>query len=209
MNSPASPTIIGNVYDKYGTNNPIARWLMQEFLDTVSQLYLSVRPSRVLEVGCGEGHLSQHLISLAHVPEVFQGCDLSLAELAAGLDERLVFCEADIYKLPFEDGRFDLVICCEVLEHLEFPERGLSEICRVSGQAVLISTPREPLWRCLNLLRGKYWRDWGNTPGHVQHFSKSGLVRLIATALDIREIRSPLPWSVILGHRRYPPSPLP
>ncbi len=75
MNSPASPTIIGNVYDKYGTNNPIARLMMQGFLRAVSQLYLSVRPRRVLEVGCGEGHLSQHLIRLAHAPEVFQGCD--------------------------------------------------------------------------------------------------------------------------------------
>jgi ubiquinone/menaquinone biosynthesis C-methylase UbiE len=202
MNSQASPTIIGNIYDKYKTSNPIARIMMQRFLRAVSQLYLSTRPGRVLEVGCGEGHLSQHLIKLAHAPEVFQACDLSLVELASGLDERLSFCEADIYKLPFEDASFDLVICCEVLEHLEFPNQGLFEICRVSRRAVLISTPREPLWRCLNLLRGKYLNALGNTPGHVQHFSKSGLLRLLSPALDICEIRTPLPWTVILGHRR-------
>ncbi len=126
----------------------------------------------------------------------------SLAELADGLDERLRFREADIYKLPFEDATFDLVICCEVLEHLEFSDRGLLEICRVSRRAVLVSTPREPLWRCLNLLRGKYWRDLGNTPGHVQHFSKSDLLRLLAPSLDIHEIRTPLPWTVVLGHLR-------
>lgn len=202
MNLQALPTIVGNVYDKYATSNPIARWLMQGFLAAVSQLYLSVRPNRVLEVGCGEGHLSQHLMNLAHTPQLFQACDLSLSQLASGLDERLTFCEADIYKLPFEDASFDLVICCEVLEHLEFPDRGLSEICRVSRGAILVSTPREPLWRCLNLLRGKYWGEWGNTPGHVQHFSRSGLERLLATALEIREIRSPLPWTVIVGHVR-------
>ncbi len=207
MNLQASPTIVGNVYDKYATSNPIVRWLMQGFLNAVSELYLSVRPRRVLEVGCGEGHLSQHLIKLAHTPEAFHACDLSLTHLASGLDERLIFCEADIYKLPFEGSRFDLVICCEVLEHLECPERGLAEVCRVSKDAVLVSTPREPLWRCLNLLRGKYWSDWGNTPGHVQHFSESGLQSFLGSRFDIREIRSPLPWTVILGHLRCRPTP--
>ncbi len=204
MNRQASSVIVGNVYDKYGTHNPIARWLMQGFLDAVSELYLSVRPERVLEVGCGEGHLAQHLIRLAHRPKVFEACDLSLEHLTPRLDEQIIFAEADIYDLPFGDGSFDLVVCCEVLEHLEFPNRGLAEVCRVSGQTVLISAPREPIWRLLNLLRGKYWRDLGNTPGHVRHFSRAGLIRWLSTTLDISEIRTPLPWTVIVGQLRPP-----
>jgi ubiquinone/menaquinone biosynthesis C-methylase UbiE len=197
-----SPVVVGNVYDKYGTKNPIARWLMRGFLDAVSELYLAVRPERVLEVGCGEGHLAQHLISLSHQPKVFQACDFSLKHLAPHLDSRLIFSEADIYKLPFGDRSFDLVVCCEVLEHLEFPNLGLAEICRVSEGALLISTPREPLWRLLNLLRGKYWQRLGNTPGHVQHFSQSGLLRWLGSTVEVGEIRTPLPWTVIIGQLR-------
>jgi len=199
MSRQHSPVIVGNVYDKYGTRNPVARWLMWGFLQAVSELYLLARPKRVLEVGCGEGQLSQHLISLAHRPDVFKACDLSLETLQPNLDERLVFSTADIYDLPFGDASFDLVICCEVLEHLKFPDRGLSEICRVSDDSVLISTPREPLWRILNLVRGKYWRSLGNTPGHVQHFSQSGLLRWLGVRLQIREIRAPLPWTVVMA----------
>lgn len=205
MSTPGANTIVGNVYDKYASRNPVARWLMRGFLDAVSDLYLRQRPRRVLEVGCGEGHLAQYLVSRSHVPEVFHACDLSLAHLADGLDSRLAFSEASIYELPFDRQSFDLVICCEVLEHLEFPERGLAEICRVTSDAVIVSTPREPLWRLLNLLRGKYVAALGNTPGHVQHFSQRRLVVLLEETLELLELRAPLPWTVALCRARPQP----
>ena len=202
MSARDSTVIVGNVYDKYGTRNPVARHLMRGFLTAVSELYLQARPRRVLEIGCGEGLLAQHLIGLGHQPDAFHACDLNLETLAPNLDERLTFCEADVYRLPFDDMSFDLVVCCEVLEHLQFPDRGIAEICRVSSAAVLVSTPREPLWRLLNILRGKYWKSLGNTPGHVQHFSQLGLLRRLEAALEITECRAPLPWTVVLGRVR-------
>jgi ubiquinone/menaquinone biosynthesis C-methylase UbiE len=103
------------------------------------------------------------------------------------------------YELPFEDASFDLVVCCEVLEHLEHPGRGLAEAVRVAKKAVLVSTPREPLWRVLNVARGRYLRDLGNTPGHVQHFGRRSLVRLVESRLRVVETRTPVPWTVVLG----------
>ena len=67
---------------------------------------------------------------------------------------------------------------------------------------MLLSTPREPLWRALNVLRGKYLRDLGNTPGHVQHWSAEGLLALARTELRVVAERRPLPWTVVLGERR-------
>jgi 2-polyprenyl-3-methyl-5-hydroxy-6-metoxy-1,4-benzoquinol methylase len=176
--------------------------MMRGFLDAVSELYLSVRPERVLEVGCGEGRLAQHLMALDHSPSVFEACDLSLDKLAPGLDPRIRFSTASIYELPYASGQFDLVVCCEVLEHLDTPERGLAEIARVSSGALLVSTPREPLWRVLNLVRGKYVTDLGNTPGHVQHFSRPELLQLLARELEPTQVRTPLPWTVVLGRKR-------
>jgi len=172
---------------------------MQSFLRAVSDLYLLVRPKAVLEVGCGEGQLAQHLVSLGHRPERFEACDLSLEKLATGLDPRIHFRSADVYQLPFDTGEFDLVVCCEVLEHLEAPERALSELTRVASGHLLASTPREPMWRALNLVRGKYWGDLGNTPGHVQHFSQGQLIELLARHVGIVQVRSPMPWTVVLG----------
>jgi ubiquinone/menaquinone biosynthesis C-methylase UbiE len=191
--------IVGNVYDKYGTKNPIARALMGGFLRAVTDLYAMAAPATVLEVGCGEGRLAQHLVTHAPRPVRFVATDVETSAVDRTLDPRIEVREASVYELPFESGSFDLVVCCEVLEHLDAPEAGLAEVARVARRAVLLSTPREPLWRALNVLRGRYVRELGNTPGHVQHFSRRGLERLAQRRLRVLARRSPLPWTVLLG----------
>lgn len=199
MQPEARENVVGNFYDKYGTKNPIARALMHGFLSAVSDLYRRAAPLRVLEVGCGEGRLAHHLITTCPAPEAFEACDLSIERVAPDLDPRIRFRQASIYELPFADRSFDLVVCCEVLEHLEDPARGLAEVARVTRNHALLSTPREPLWRALNMLRGKYLTDLGNTPGHVQHWSAHGLTRLVERELRVLERRQPLPWTVLLA----------
>ncbi len=191
--------IVGNVYDKYGTRNPLSRALMRGFLGAVTQLYQRIAPASVLEVGCGEGRLAHHLVTSAARPERFVASDIDLGAAAAGLDRLIELQRASIYDLPFEDASFDMVVCCEVLEHLGDPHRGVAEIARVSRRAVLLSTPREPLWRLLNVARARYLRDLGNTPGHVQHFSSGSLERLARRRLVILDRRTPPPWTVLLG----------
>jgi ubiquinone/menaquinone biosynthesis C-methylase UbiE len=191
--------IVGNVYDKYGTKNPIARSLMKGFLKSVTQLYEHTTPKTVLEVGCGEGELAHHLLQSGHRPNEFQAVDISLTNVRTDLDELLFFRNASIYELPYDDKRFDLVVCCEVLEHLERPADGLAELARVARKAVLLSTPWEPVWRMMNVARFKYVSEFGNTPGHIQHFSRSGLIKLAKTKLQIIAKRTPLPWTVLLG----------
>ncbi|MBL8972386.1 MAG: class I SAM-dependent methyltransferase, partial [Myxococcales bacterium] len=154
----------------------------------------------VLEVGCGEGLLADHLIKRAR-PERFDACDVALRP-APGIDPQISLREASIYALPYPDHSVDLVICCEVLEHLRDPAAGLAELARVAGRHVLLSTPWEPVWRLLNLARGRYLGALGNTPGHLQHFSRRALLDLAATRLDSLRVRRPLPWTVILGDVR-------
>jgi ubiquinone/menaquinone biosynthesis C-methylase UbiE len=196
-----SDNIVGNVYDKYGTRNPVARMLMRRFLDSVTELYAKAAPLSVLEVGCGEGRLAQHLWEHGPRPDRFVACDLDLGQLAPDLDKAIEVREASIYALPWPARSFDLVICCEVLEHLDDPRAGLAELARVAERHVLMSTPWDPVWRALNVLRGRYLARLGNTPGHVQHFTRRGLERLARTQLRILERRTPLPWTILLGER--------
>ena len=202
MNTPRvdAGNIVGNVYDKYNTRNPIARALMRGFTDAVTDLYQGTGARSVLEVGCGEGLLADHLIRRAR-PDRFEACDVALRP-APDLDPQIALREASIYALPYPSASFDLVICCEVLEHLSDPAAGLAELARVSRRHVLLSTPWEPVWRALNLARGHYLRDLGNTPGHVQHFSRRAIRELAARHLRVLELRRPLPWTVILGEVR-------
>jgi SAM-dependent methyltransferase len=191
--------VVGNFYDRYGTKNPIARHLMRGFLSAVTDLYRSTDARTVLEVGCGEGLLAQHLLGSGPEPVRFEITDVDVGKIAPDLAPGLTVREASIYDLPYADDEFDLVICCEVLEHLEDPAAGLAEVARVAARFVLLSTPWEPVWRALNVARGKYLGALGNTPGHLQHFSRRGLVRLARRRLRVVDRRTPLPWTILLG----------
>lgn len=199
--------VVGNVYDKYGTRNPIARALMRGFLGGVTALYERAAPRTVLEVGCGEGRLSRELLTFHRRtfggdPDRFDACDVDVSRIDRDLDPAIAVREASIYALPWGDRSVDLVVCCEVLEHLDDPSAGLAEVARVARHHVLLSTPWEPVWRALNVARGRYVGALGNTPGHVQHFSRRGLQRLAQTRLDLVERRTPLPWTILLGRPR-------
>jgi len=65
-----------------------------------------------------------------------------------------------------------------VLEHLERPRDALVEMSRVAGRALLLSVPNEPGWRISHLLAGRNIGALGNTPGHINHWSKRAFVRL-------------------------------
>jgi ubiquinone/menaquinone biosynthesis C-methylase UbiE len=175
---------------------------MRGFLSTVTQFAAIAKPQRLLEVGCGEGKLVAHLHARLPSLESCEACDVSLDKLAAGLPAAIAFRVGSAYELPYEDASFDLVVCCEVLEHLEKPELAIAELCRVSSRYVLVSTPREPLWRVLNLLRFAYLPHLGNTPGHLQHFSVKRLKNLLGAHVEVRETDLPIPWIVMLTERR-------
>jgi ubiquinone/menaquinone biosynthesis C-methylase UbiE len=192
--------IVGNVYDKYNSHNPMTRLLMRGFLNSILELYNFIEPASVLEVGCGEGALANYLLEHSTTrPQCFEASDLSLDVISAESDPLIKFRESSIYELPYSENSFDLVVCSEVLEHLENPQSGLVEIARVAKKGVLLSTPWEPVWRTLNLIRGKYIKEFGNTPGHIQHFSRQRLINLAQAHLKIAKKRTPLPWIILLG----------
>jgi Methyltransferase domain len=116
------------------------------------------------------------------------------ARTAPNLEFRIGLAE----RLPFADGEFELVSAIEVLEHVIEPARVLAEMRRCAQRHLLVSVPREPLWRALNVLRGAYWSALGNTPGHLNHWSRGAFLRLLAREGELVAVRSPLPWTLVL-----------
>jgi ubiquinone/menaquinone biosynthesis C-methylase UbiE len=193
----AVPVPTGNTYDKYASSNPIERRLMATFLERLDESLPKVEPARILEVGVGEGEVADR-VSRRYPGAFVTGIDLPDPTLADHWSSRRFAASfADIGWLPFPDDSFDLVLAIEVLEHVPDPALALRELRRVARRDVVLSVPREPIWRAANMARGKYFSDWGNTPGHIQHWTRAKFVELVGAHFDVVTVRSPMPWTMI------------
>jgi ubiquinone/menaquinone biosynthesis C-methylase UbiE len=85
-----------------------------------------------------------------------------------------------------------------VLEHLEYPEKALKELLRVTKSNCIISIPHEPWFMLANFLRGKNIPRWGNDIEHIQHWTKGGITKLVGKYFSITEIRNPFPWTLLV-----------
>jgi 2-polyprenyl-3-methyl-5-hydroxy-6-metoxy-1,4-benzoquinol methylase len=177
---------------------------MAGFERTLGGLFERIDPASVLDVGCGEAVLT-HRWATARPAMRVVGFDLEDPALRAewarrqapNLEYRTLRAQEPF---PFADGEFALATALEVLEHLPDPERAVAEMARCArGGHLIVSVPREPLWRALNLARGAYVRDLGNTPGHVNHWSKRGIAALLARHGEVAEVRTPFPWTMLLA----------
>ena len=193
--------VTGNTYDKYGSSNPLVRRLMSAFERDLDELLELASPGSLLDVGCGEGVLVHRWAARLGAARVV-GIDLEEESIQAGWAERqapnLEYRVMEAANLPFADGEFELASAIEVLEHLPDPEHTLSEMARCSRGHLLVSVPREPLWRMLNMARGAYWPALGNTPGHLNHWSRKSFVELLSRHGEVVALRSPFPWTMLL-----------
>jgi 2-polyprenyl-3-methyl-5-hydroxy-6-metoxy-1,4-benzoquinol methylase len=192
----------GNTFDKYGSTNPVVKRLMAGFEGTLEQLFSQANPSSILDIGCGEAILTEQWATRLGDRRVV-GVDLDDPKLAAHWKHRmrpnLELKTLDVTRgLPYGDGEFDLVCATEVLEHVPGPEQVVAEMARVASGHLLVSVPHEPLWRALNLARGAYVKDLGNTTGHINHWTKRGFVSMLARHGDVIAARSPFPWTMLL-----------
>ncbi|MBU1863736.1 MAG: methyltransferase domain-containing protein [Candidatus Omnitrophica bacterium] len=90
-----------------------------------------VSPHTVLEVGVGSSFVSRYLQNYYNLTTLDISNDV-------GPD-----CVGSVTHFPFKDNTFDVVLCCEVLEHLPFSdfEAALSELKRIAKRRVIMSLP--------------------------------------------------------------------
>jgi 2-polyprenyl-3-methyl-5-hydroxy-6-metoxy-1,4-benzoquinol methylase len=191
----------GNVYDKYATRNPIERRLVDGFLAELAELAAQSGAREAHEVGCGEGELS---IRLARLGLEVRGSDASAEVVeearrrAAAAGVEISYRAAPVESLEPATDAAELIVCCEVLEHLSEPEAALDTLASLARPWLIVSVTREPLWRALNVARLRYVRELGNTPGHHGHWSRRRFVDFLAERVGVVAVRSPLPWTMAL-----------
>lgn len=184
---------------KHTSKNPIQNFLINNFYSSLTSLTKPLNPITILDAGCGEGFTMDKL-SKSRVGKKIEGVEYSKGAIKLGKKNfpNLIFKKGSIYKLPYKDNSFDLVICTEVLEHLEEPVRVLKEILRVSKKYLIISVPNEPFFMLSNFLRGKNLSRLGNDLGHINHWNILSFRRFLSKEnVAIIKTRLPFPWIMV------------
>jgi SAM-dependent methyltransferase len=193
-------------YDFRGkyTQGGLARRMVEGYFQALGELLAGLDAASALEVGCGEGFSTQRIRRMLPVGASFEAGDVEdrLVQAARAANPDVPIRLESIYQLPRPDRSADLVLALEVLEHLQEPAKALAEVCRVSRKYVVLGVPREPLWRAMNLARLKYLGSLGNTPGHLQHWSGRAFERFVGSFCEVRAVRRPIPWTMILARVR-------
>lgn len=189
---------------KHESRNPIQRALIERFHRQAIAMVDRAKPSSILELGCGEGYVLRAL-SDAGVSAKLTGIELDdRAARIAGerLGERATIEHRDARELAADGRRFDMVMMLEVLEHIPDPAQMLPILDSLTNGWVLLSVPWEPVFRGLNLLRGKNITRLGNDPDHVNHWGRLGFAKFVSTRFDIVTSPEVFPWTMALARSR-------
>jgi 2-polyprenyl-3-methyl-5-hydroxy-6-metoxy-1,4-benzoquinol methylase len=174
---------------------------VDNFIGQLLELVDRTGATDVHEVGCGEGELARRLAGRGLR---VRGTDVSAQVIeeakrraeAAGVV--VDFRAAPVEELDHGRDAAELVVCCEVMEHLADPDVALAVVASLATPWAIVSVPREPVWRALNMARLKYLGALGNTPGHLNHWSRRTFVGFLERRFEVVEVRSPLPWTMAL-----------
>jgi ubiquinone/menaquinone biosynthesis C-methylase UbiE len=199
----------GELYDwctkEYQSANPISKVLIYCFYKVLSEKILHpIKPnlSKILEIGSGAGE------STLRIQEMVKGIqydateyDLRYIEAIKKRDLQINVSQENVYHINRPNSSYECLIMLEVLEHLDDVGLALAELFRVSSRYVIISVPHEPLWRLTNLLRCKYVADFGNTPGHINHFNKRKLKKCLIPHASNITFYFTFPWIILIAEK--------
>lgn len=189
---------------KYQERSRLKRHLIKRFVERFHGLFLRASPvESVLEVGMGEGFLSGYLSE--RFPSVrFEGIDLDGDGLSRAkvLFPRITTHHGSVYDLDKLGSSFDLIMCCEVLEHLDDPDRALAAICAKRPKHVIFTVPHEPFFMLSNLLRGKNVARFGNDIDHHNHWGQRSFRALLDRRFEVVEQTASYPFLLALATPR-------
>ena len=195
----------GNAYDKYASKNPIERRLMAGFFAALDACSSPSTPPRrcwrsaSVRARCRAGWPIDGRTRTCRRGSARPEAGGALADRAvqpgrSPTSRRLPFPTRDVRPRAGHRGA----------RARPGPAAALAEIARVARRDIVVSVPREPIWRVANLARGKYVGALGNTPGHINHWSKASFAAFVGQHLAVRRDTQPVPVDDGRGVRPHP-----
>jgi len=189
---------------KYKSKNPIKRFFVKLFLGRVEKLVKGTGGKRIIDVGCGEGQAIKYLKKKISKLEIV-GVDISrqAVELARKDNPEVKFLVGDVNKIDKLVGneKFDLVMCLEVLEHLDRPEGALEAFGRLNSDKFLFSVPNEPFFSLGNFLMLKNISRFGNDSDHKQRWTKGEFAKLVKKHFKVIKVETAGFWTIVMGEK--------
>lgn len=139
--------------------------------------------SNLVDVGCGEGYLL-YALQKRWKNAQYLGLDLTQGRIAVTQKNvpSALLLRGDVSHLPFPDKAFDIVICSELLEHMEAYLQVVEELLRITRKRLIITVPNElPLVKIMcPKCKTKHYYD-----GHVNYFTAEKLYSLFIQRKDV------------------------
>lgn len=183
----------------YSSKNPLVRFFHLGRLDAIVK-EIPCRNLKVLDAGCGEGHLLKKLYE-SEPARQYYGVDITEVALEKAR-QRCPFAhlkKINLSQTGFSAGFFDVVISTEVLEHIYEYERVVNELKRIlkTGGLLLVTFPNEVVWTAGRFLLG---RRPIKVPDHVHSFSPKTMKAAIGLK-PLKQINFPpaLPFAFSTG----------
>lgn len=188
-----------DIDDYYARSSILIRWIERRRLACIRKMAASRADDRILEVGCGGGHILR----------MFPQCELTGVDVSGEMlrkagrnlqGYRVELLRGELQELDLPDGGFDLVICSEVLEHTVDPEAVLGQIRRLvkPGGRVIVTFPNDPL---VNRLKAVIRRSgltilppfrrisWGGDDYHLHVWTVREMRKLLSRYFAITSAR--------------------
>jgi SAM-dependent methyltransferase len=146
--------------------DPDGRWPQDVMIELISEL----KPTRVIDVGCGTGAFAARCAQEVGCEVI--GADSSPAMVEATRRLGIAAIEADVQKLPFDDGEFDCVVAAWMLYHVPEIDAALNELHRIlrpGGRLLAVTNGRghiAELWEAVGA--EKFETSFNTENGHQQ-----------------------------------------
>lgn len=188
-----------DIDDYYERSSPLIRWFERRRLTHIRRMIAATSNDKILEVGCGGGHV------LRMFPDSdLTGVDVSgemLAKARRNLQGlRVKLLKGELHELDLKAASFDKIICTEVLEHVVDPESILEQIrvLLAPGGRAVVTIPNDHLINGLKSIVRKsglalippFRRiSWGGDHYHLHVWRTDEMRRLLARFFDVETIR--------------------
>jgi len=190
--------VLSTNHKKHKTKNPLKKYFINKFNNKIYDIVKSINFGNMIDVWCWEWFLLKKLKPLLYWKKVIWiDYEATAVEHAKSQNNEIEFFQWDVTKLNYQKDQFDLVICLEVLEHLENPNVWLQELLRVGNKHLILSVPNEPVFTIMRFLSLNNFFQLGKHPEHLNLWNAKSFEIFIRSNFDGKlTIYKSNPWII-------------